>query len=274
MKKEFFLAEMDKSLSAEDSPSCLETLCGRCKGCDFISEVEKEFHRNIVVREPPKAFLGRKTETGFRYQAFYSKRGPARFISHNDLINMIQRSFRRSAVNVLYSGGFHPKMLMSLVPALPLGMEGNEESFEFKSFYDLDEKEFVSRMNENVPPGIRFLGLAKLEHSAPSITERIESMVYSLNLNSARTRKALETARQEKNIPGDDGEAAGRLIQDYLRSPSEFIKEMSIDKKAGKVILHNRFTFQKSVRAQDIVEQIFNIEDAVYDMSREKIIFK
>ena len=271
--KRFLLDELGRALRAENSPSCLETSCGQCRGCDFGADIEREFNEKINVGHPQKSFLGQKTESVHRYQVFYAKQGPSRFISHNDLFNILQRSFKRAGVDALYSKGFHPKMQMSLVPALPLGMTGNEESFEFKSFYDLDEKDFVSGLNRNVPPGILFLGLKIIEAGAPSLTERIAAMVYALDLNAEDIKKALDRWREEKQWTGNDAEIAAILVRDYLTAKPELVKEIAIDRASNRVIIHIAFTPQKSLRPQDIVKHIFGLEHAVYIMSREKIFY-
>jgi len=274
IKRRFLQDELEKALRGEDSPSCLETSCGRCRGCDFAAEIEREFVRKIEVGYPQRALLGRKTETVFRYQAFYAKRGPARFVSHNDLLNILHRSFRRAGVEAVYSRGFHPKMHLSLVPALPLGMTGNDESFEFKSFYEFEEKEFISCLNQNTPPGIRFLGLKTIESGAPSLTERISSMVYALDISVDETRQALADLAREKNLAADRDEAIERLIREYSSAKSELVKEISFDRASEEVVLHISYDPHKHLRPQDVVEQAFGLKNSVYLMSREKIIYK
>jgi hypothetical protein len=153
-------------------------------------------------------------------------------------------------------------------------MTGNEESFEFKSFYDLDEKDFVSGLNRNVPPGILFLGLKIIEAGAPSLTERIAAMVYALDLNAEDIKKALDRWREEKQWTGNDAEIAAILVRDYLTAKPELVKEITIDRASNRVIIHIAFTPQKLLRPQDIVKHIFGLEHAVYIMSREKIFYK
>jgi radical SAM family uncharacterized protein/radical SAM-linked protein len=275
MKKEFLINELEKALRAESSPSCLDKACGRCRGCDYWPTFEKNFKTSWRVQLPERTPLGLKTEAIYRYQAFYAKQSSSRFIGHNDLINILQRSFRRAGLDAIHTAGFHPKMGMSFVPALPLGMEGAEESFEFRSSFDIAEEEFVRRLNENVPAGIRFRALKKIKVSAPSLTDRIQSLIYSLDLNSEEAAKALEAVRFEKSLGAADLiETAEVVVRDFLSRPHDFIEELAIDREKKKLFLRLRSTSQKSIRPQDVIEQLFGLKNAVYSMTRERIIFK
>ncbi|MGB8951336.1 MAG: TIGR03960 family B12-binding radical SAM protein [Candidatus Aminicenantales bacterium] len=273
MKKSFMLNELDKAMKEEGTPSCLETQCGLCQGCDFPEMVERKFPEKIDVRTEWPSPWGRKKEIIHRYQAFYEKAGNARFFSHNDLVNILQRSLRRANVHALHSQGFHPKMILSFVPAIPLGMTGKEESFEFKSHYEFGEKEFVLRLNQCVPPGIRFLKLKKLKNSAPSLHRRIHLFVYSLDLNLPEIRAAIESMARKKNLISGGEKVVQDLIQAYSEKRDESIEQILYDAENQKINFHLRHSPQRDPRIQDIVEETFGIKNSVYFLTRERIIF-
>jgi radical SAM-linked protein len=270
MKKSFLLKELDKALREENTPSCLELKCGQCQGCDFWPDIDKEFSQTPDVRTQKKPFLGRTTDIVSRYHAFYAKTGPARFISHNDLMNVLQRAFRRAGVAAVYREGFHPKMHMSFVPALPLGMEGKDESFEFKSPSDMAELDFLSVLNRNVPPGILFKALKKVDPEAPSLTNRILSLVYSLDMTDEKIQEALGAAAREKQ---DLWAVAQLRVEEYWKNRSDWVEDIHLDDKSRRLIIRLRFTPQKSIRPQDIVTRMFGLREAVSMMTRERIVF-
>ncbi|MCX6562660.1 MAG: TIGR03960 family B12-binding radical SAM protein [Candidatus Aminicenantes bacterium] len=272
--KSFLLAELEKALKAERSPSCLETSCGLCRGCDFMADIDREFKAKIEVGDRPGPDLGRRTETVFRYQAFYGKRGQARFVSHNDLLNILQRTFKRAGVNALFTKGFHPKMQMSLAPALPLGMTGNDESFEFKSTDDLDEQSFMAALDRCAPDGILFSGLKKIAPAERSLTERISSMVYSLDLGAAEAREGLAVRKGEGDPEGVTEKIAARLIDEYRPAKPDLLQEIFVDEPGRKIVLKIAYSPQRSLRPQDVVERALGLQRAVYLMTREKIYFK
>jgi len=271
MKKSYLLKELEKALKEEPTSSCLELKCGQCQGCDFWPDIDKEFGQTLEVRAREKSPLGKLTDTVFRYHAFYSKTGLARFVSHHDLMNILHRSFRRAGVVAVFREGFHPKMAMSFVPALPLGMEGMDESFEFKSPSDMAEADFLSVLNRNVPSGFLFKALKKVDSEAPSLTDRILSLVYSVDMNAEKIQATLKTAARETEDPW---QVAASRVEGYRKSRSEWVEDIRLDDKSRKLIIRLRFTPQKSIRPQDIVSALFGLKEAVSMMARESILFR
>jgi radical SAM family uncharacterized protein/radical SAM-linked protein len=274
VKKEFLSAEHDKALRAEESPSCLETSCGRCLGCEFLADLERSFKKKVESPVPLKSFLGYPSEMALRYQAFYEKSGSARFASHNDLVNILQRSLKRAGIEVHYTEGFHPKMQMSLVPALPLGMVGRRESFEYKSSYAVEQEDFLASVNRSVPPGIRFSGLTRVETRAPSLTDRIEAFIYSIDLSAEKMRDALARAQEGQNLKGGDDDVAERLVRDYLERKHDLIEDIRVERAAGRVVIRIRYDTRRPLRIQDVAEQIYGLTNAVDIMSRDTILFR
>jgi radical SAM family uncharacterized protein/radical SAM-linked protein len=276
IKKSHLLQELDKALKEERTLSCLENKCNLCQGCNLSALLEREFQEQIEIPSGPHSFFGKKTQNIFRYRAIYSKRNNAKFISHLDLSNIIQRTFRRAGISVVHSEGFHPKMVISYLPALPLGMEGKAEIVEFKSQYQFEENEFVSRVNKFLPAGVKFLNLKKFETFKPRLNEEIKTLVYSVDLKSRATKEALKAIGKEKNISSDDDyKKVEKIVDDFLAdNKSGNIEGISPDRKRKKLFLYLKHSPHKNVRSQEIVESILRIKNPVFMMAREKALFK
>lgn len=272
IKKTHLLQELDKALKEESSLSCLDNRCALCQGCIFSSLLEREFKEKIEISDDYFPF-GKRTENIFRYRAFYSKEKEARCISHLDLINIIQRTFRRASIPVLHSEGFHPKMMISYLPALPLGMEGKSEAIEFKSEYLFSEKDFIDRINNFLPKGIRFRALSRSESSALSLNEEIKTLVYSVNLEHPRMKRALEEMSLDKKIsPLNASKMVEDLVRDFLaRNPNEFVERVFVNEK--KIFLYLKHFPHKGASPLKIVKDIFRVENPAYFMAREEILF-
>jgi radical SAM family uncharacterized protein/radical SAM-linked protein len=273
VRKAFLRDEYEKALREEPTPSCLETACGRCGGCEYPADLERVYSAGIDAAELDSAPLGRKTESVHRYLAVYAKEGPARFFGHNDLLNVLQRAFKRARVDILYSEGFHPKMLMSYVPALPLGMEGREEAFEFKSAYAYGEEEFVAALNRAVPPGISFSALKTIDPSALRLNDRLSAMAYSFALDAPGVAEALAAKRGERGLAGDDADTAELLVREHLTAKSEMLRELRVDREAGRVVFTIAHTSGKPLRPQDVAESVFGVSRAVHVLVRERILY-
>jgi radical SAM-linked protein len=274
IKKSYLLEELNKALNEEYTPSCLDDSCGTCQGCVFPHLLERTFTEEVKVAPPQEVPFGEELEEEVRYRVFYSKLQSARFLSHIDLNNIIQRAFRRAGIPVVHTKGFHPKMSISYLPALPLGMEGRAECLEFKSRFLFKEDEFKSRVNAGLPQGIRIFGLERREGIKSTLNKDIETLVYSVDLKSREIMSAMKD-RNEKKIsePLYYSKIEKRLKESLTKTDLESIQEKIIDRKKGRLFLHLKYSFQKHIRPQEIVENIFGIKNPTFIMAREKIVF-
>jgi len=274
IRKSHLLRELGRALEELESPSCYETMCAECKACDLPELKIKNHDEKIRVKPGGAPRIGKKSDAAERYLAFYSKRGPARFLSHIDLIHVLQRAFRRAGVTVLQSQGFHPKMLVSYGPALALGMEGREEPMEFRSAFLFEEKEFVGRMNKSLPAGIRMLKLTRLDAASPSMNRNLAGIVYSLDLKDPGVEAALHEAGEgrgaEKKPSGV--KTAKALIAAYEPKKPEGVA-LALEWKRRKLFITVPILPGKSPRPQDIAQEMFGIKNAVYALTRERFIY-
>lgn len=275
VKKSFLLEELNKARKEEYTPSCLDDSCGTCQGCVFPHLLERTFTEEVKIEPSQEIPLGKELEEVVRYRVFYSKRQSARFISHIDVSNTIQRAFRRAGIRVVHTKGFHPKMSISYLPALPLGMEGRAECFEFKSRFLFKEDEFISLMNSCLPSGIRILGLERREGIKSTLNKEIETLVYSVDLKSREMMSAMRD-QTERILSDSDyySRIEKRVKESLTKIHDESIQEKAIDRKEGKLFLHLKHSLQKSIRPQEIVENIFGLKNPTFIMAREKIVFK
>ncbi len=270
IRKGFLLAELKKAERAERTPACPDRDCKRCQGCDPLLRPEKKARPSGAVPVyRPKTF-GRRMETIHRYEVTYEKAGLSRFLSHRDLINHLQRSLRRAGVEVAHSEGFHPKMLVTYGPALPLGMEAKEERFEFKSRFRFQEKALLRRLNRSVRSGIRFHRVRAVAETEPPLGGRIGGLVYRLDLQDATVRSQLLA---KKKAAGS--EARGDL--EFVRGESDrFLAEhpdsgavFRVDEEKMRLILELPHLNRRGFRPQDIVAEVCGLENASFRLVRE-----
>jgi radical SAM family uncharacterized protein len=259
VRKSRLAQELDAALRNERTPGCLERSCGECLGCE--ERAWKKPARPAKIKPLPAAAgpAGEPAGTVLRYRAVYAKRGKARFLSHIDLIHIIQRSFRRAGIEVRKTQGFHPKMDFAYGPALPLGMEALKEVLEFRSDRRIEPDDFLARVNKSVPPGIRFSGLRELEAGAPSLHKATAGLVYSLD----RTGEALGRAWSPREI---------RSPLDRFKDAHGAASAPEVRFRGRRVVLRLPAEPGKGARAQDIVAAIFGIDDPVYIIRRDEVV--
>jgi radical SAM family uncharacterized protein/radical SAM-linked protein len=273
IKKEFLQAELEKAGREERTASCLVSDCRQCQGCDLRLRPEKK-HRPVAAAAAPKAAsFGRKTDKFQRYEVVYEKSGLARFLSHRDLTNHLQRTLRRAGVPVAHSEGFHPKMLVSYGPALPLGMEAKEERLEFKSYFRFQEKPLLRRLNRSVRQGIRFLRVRAVAESEASLGERIKGMVYSLNLWDCRVRSALEAKKESVGEEArSDLEFIEKEMTEFLARHPDSQAIFRLDEGGKRLVLELPHLSRRGLRPQDVVAEVFGIRNASFRVIRERLI--
>jgi len=257
VRKSRLLGELDAALRGERTPGCLERSCGECGGCDERAWKRPAAPAKIRPLPPGPGPAGEPAGAVLRYRAVYAKRGKARYLSHIDLIHVIQRSFRRAGIDVRKTQGFHPKMDFTYGPALPLGMEALKEVLEFRSERRVKAGEFLRRVNGSLPAGIRFSKLEILEPGSPSLHDATDRLVYSLD----RTGLAPDRTLSAKEIRS----GLARLKESLRASDFEF-------RLAGKrLVLVLPPDPGKGGRAQDVVQEAFGIADPVFLIRRDAV---
>lgn len=275
LKKSHLSREFDAALRAERSPGCLERACADCGGCDTRAWKSPVRAAKIEPLPPAGGAAGEPSDDVLRYRAFYSKKGKARYLSHIDLIHVLQRSFRRAGIEVRKTQGFHPKMDFTYGPALPLGAEALKEVLEFRAARRLDEREFLARVNKSLPGGIRFSSLEAVGPSAPSLFNAMERLAYSVDWRAGE----LAAAWQAKS--GPDGGPPPPLTAAALKAAIVRFKgsrpeaaALGFGVRGRRLRLEMPPTPAKGLRVQDVVREVFGVEDPVFLIRRDAVAMK
>lgn len=80
----------------------------------------------------------------------FSKKGKSRYLSHLDLLRLFQRSIRRAEMPVKISQGFTPRMKLSIIPAIKLGMESEGLEAKFVLTEKINEEEVKERLQKQL----------------------------------------------------------------------------------------------------------------------------
>ncbi|QIB26274.1 TIGR03936 family radical SAM-associated protein [Caloranaerobacter azorensis] len=107
----------------------------------------------------------------------FSKKDDMKYISHLDLMRLFQRAFRRADIPVKYSQGFNPHPKFSLATALPIGVTSDGEYMDVELENDIDKDEFINRINDVLPDGIKILS-GKYIKTSKSLMSLIEWSDY------------------------------------------------------------------------------------------------
>lgn len=170
----------------------------------------------------------------------FTKLGYLKFISHLDLVDLFQRTLFQNKVDVKFSEGFNPHPRMSIAYPLPLGIESNSEYMEIYLNSKIDLKDFLIKMNERLPQGIKIVE-AKYDDDE-SISNKVKSVVYAFKLLNTfyDKNKDIDIAKELDKVNAMD------------------IVEIERKRKKGK-----RRIFVKE-NAKDYLNRLELKEDAIY----------
>ncbi len=119
------------------------------------------------------------------------KQGNMVYVSHIDLLRHFTRAFRRAGLEIEFSEGFNPHMLINLGTPLPLGMNSSAEYLTVRANVRSAE-EFMEKYNAVAPEGLQAIqAFAPLVN--PNLAGRVVAADYSVKAEGAiEKRKEIE----------------------------------------------------------------------------------
>ncbi len=92
----------------------------------------------------------------------FAKQGAMKFIGHLDIMRYFQKAVRRAGIDVAYSEGFSPHMIMSFAAPLGVGVTSTAEYFDMEIQTPMSSKEAVKRLNDTMAEGMEVLSFRKI----------------------------------------------------------------------------------------------------------------
>lgn len=116
----------------------------------------------------------------------FEKQGAMSYISHIDLLKHVVRTIRRTGVDVKYSEGFNPHMLINLGVALPLGIKSSAEYVTVNT--DVDVNMFFKLYNASAPEGLKAVEAYQVNKN-PNLAGTVVAADYSVKHKGAEVHK-------------------------------------------------------------------------------------
>jgi len=86
-----------------------------------------------------------------------------KFVGHLDMMRYFQKAIRRANIDVAYSAGFSPHMIMSFAAPLGVGLTSDGEYFDIEVGVCFSSKEMLRRLNEVMVDNIEILSFRKID---------------------------------------------------------------------------------------------------------------
>ena len=111
----------------------------------------------------------------------FSKEGAVKFIGHLDVMRYFQKAIRRAGIDVAYSEGFSPHMIMSFAAPLGVGVTSTGEYFDMELRSVSSSRQLTERFNAVMAEGIRVLSVREIPegkaHAAMSLVAGADYLV-------------------------------------------------------------------------------------------------
>ena len=91
----------------------------------------------------------------------FRKYGVMKFIGHLDIMRYFQKAIRRAGIDICYSAGFSPHMIMSFASPLGVGLTSDGEYLDIEIGNELSSASAVHRLNAVMAEGVEVLSFRR-----------------------------------------------------------------------------------------------------------------
>ncbi len=129
----------------------------------------------------------------------FKKTGNIKFISHLDLIRLIERAFRRAEIPLSFTQGYNPHPKISFATALALGISSEGEYMDIAIEELIDLSILKYNVNRQLPNGIEIIQCRYIDSRSPSLMSMIDYGEYIVkcqlqqDIESSRITSAIES---------------------------------------------------------------------------------
>ncbi len=180
--KRWLAEDLQRALEAKVVPDCSFHKCSSCGVCG------PELGQNIVIEPtkipPQRPQQAPPSQRACRIRFRFTKTRPISFLSHLDLVRVLERSLRRSKLPISYTGGFHPLPRLQIALALPLGVQAYGEWMDLEFTAKLEPETALNKLQDTLPGGLKLLTAKEISINDPSLSQQLSKAVWSFNIST------------------------------------------------------------------------------------------
>lgn len=99
----------------------------------------------------------------------FAKQGAMKFIGHLDIMRYFQKAVKRANIDVAYSEGFSPHMIMSFAAPLGVGITSTAEYFDMEIRTPISSAQAVKQLNDAMVEGMEVLSFRQVPDGKASV---------------------------------------------------------------------------------------------------------
>jgi radical SAM family uncharacterized protein/radical SAM-linked protein len=265
--KEFLWKEYQKALSGDITTDCRK-ICHNC-GLECHKETEKwKTGDGVKMRKfedvdpsPHLRFSASPIHSSNRFKPVrirveFSKTGKLKYLSHLELVTVLQRAIRKAGFPLVYSNGFHPSPRLSFGPPLSVGIKSLSEYFDMEIVPPFDLSINCKKLNSILPEGITIKGMSVISDETEALSSFITRYEYEIKYDDL---SGIQRFLAEKEI---NVQRSGNVIN--LRDLVEDAK--LINENTINLIVADRG--ETKIRVGELFPAVFNIPLERLDITR------
>ena len=279
VEREYLLVEYDKAEKEAPTNDCRKYKCNNCGVCDHkkVCMVYASIPPQASATVPMTAVPA--DVPTFSYRVRFTKIGSARFLSHLEISSLLNRAFKREALPLAYSQGFHPLPKISFAFATSVGMQSLEEFADIHLTTVLnDTEEKTKRINSYLPDGMAITSVEKIFVHTQPIAHQIRSFEYLVRLpedavvlwdDLAQKIEDFTNATQSEIIRVHDGKKS-------TKNAKQFVEEISLQPEKQLITMRIRYGTQGSIKPTEVLKHILNLDEEIVlqaDITKVKTLF-
>ena len=209
-------------------------------------------------------------------RVLYKKTGDISYISHLDIVKLMERVSRRAGIKLAYSQGFSPHPKTSFSPALSVGMHSFCEYMDLElEDESIDLQELLDRYNEASVEGIDFIKAKKMEDSTGSIVAFLTNSVYEFDFeyysldDFEKIREDIEKISDEKEIMLERTSKSGNKIEYNIKEMIQKIEVYDDKKICCTISTSSSANLNPKVLLNHILDRANIIQDEVIRITKK-----
>lgn len=129
-----------------------------------------------------------------RLRSCFEVTGNARFLSHLDMLKVMERALRRANISVAFSEGFNPHPKIAFGSARAVGLSSTCEYFDVDIKEDINPEEYKNKLQDSLPTGIAIKETRKVSTNVSALMAVLNCATYQviLKTSSDLTQKDLD----------------------------------------------------------------------------------
>ena len=187
-KEMFYKKEIDNSVNRVLTNKCAPKCTSPCGVCNVQKSIQVNTDSNLnldklsedVLKNRHKTIPSGEQNIPVLYRVLFSftKQNGGEFIPHLATQDVIHKAFLRSELPVVFTDGFNPVPRLELATTLSLGIDSTDEIASCLLRYETSEEEFVAKMNESLPQGLKINSAYIFPVSNKRKRESLSSCLY------------------------------------------------------------------------------------------------